>query len=195
MSDAGRWVRTQLYRFRCPACWDTTTLLPDCLLPGLQHSLETIQVSIWHYLRGPASYRQVALSWSSARLPAGETGTLCWGSPVAPSPTPSSIWRWVHRFAWGAVAWWWILLPWLQARLSQALVLPPVPDYLPGKAQTAQKATQLSQAWYLLYLLGLLLSLLGRPSTCWPQVLLHHQGPPVRDHSHWFVAPSRAPPY
>ena len=194
VSDAGQWVRTQLYRLRCPGCWVTTTLWPDCVLPRLLHGLDTIQQTLGAYLGSAVSYRQVALSWSSAGVPAGERVSTCWGSPAAPSPTPSSIWRWVHRFARGAAAWWSAVVPVLQAQLSHALVVPPCPDYLTAKARTPRKAQQLGQAWHLLYVLGLLLALRGRPLARWPQFLLHHPGLPPRDHSRWFVVASRAPP-
>lgn len=190
-SFQGQWVSTQLYRFRCPGCGETTTLLPDCLLPFLQHSLDTIQLTIAQYLGGASSYRQVALSWSSTSLPAGETVSTCWGAASAPQPTPSTIWRWVARFARGAAAWWLVLVGQVQARLGTALVVPLLPDFLPAKARTPSKARQLGQAWHLLYLLSVLLALLGRPLAGWPQLLLHHPGPPPRDRSHWFA---RAPP-
>lgn len=190
-SCEGQWVRTVVYRCRCPGCWATTTLLPDCLLPKRQHSLDTIAQAIGRYLTSTASYRAVALSWSSTGLPAGETITTVWGTPAAPSPTPSTIWRWVERFARGALGWWLALVGLVQARLGHALVVPPAPPVLAAKARTPAKARRLGQGWHLLYLLGLLLALLGRTLDRWPQLLLHHPHPPQLDHSHWFI---RAPP-
>lgn len=194
-SLAGCWLLTVVFRVRCPGCWTTTTLLPDSMLPRLQHSLETVGRAVQGYLATPQSYRQVALSLAPAVLPAGERPSTCWSGPAAPAPAPSTVFRWLERFSQGALAWWVVLAGLTQDRLAHPLVVPPAPPALPGKTRTPGKAKRLVQGWYLLWLLRLLLAVLGVSARRWPQALLHAPRRPLHlDHTGWFPCLRGVPP-
>ena len=106
----GRCLLTVVFRVRCPGCWTTTTLLPDGILPRLQHSLETVGRAVAGYLTTVQSYRYLSLSLNGTHLAPGERLSTCWGSPSAPAPGPSTICRWVARFSQGAGPWWDVLV-------------------------------------------------------------------------------------
>lgn len=191
----GCWRITVVFRVRCPGCWTTTTLLPDGILPRLQHSLETVGRAVAGYLTTVQSYRQLALSLNGTPLAPGERLSTYWGSPSAPAPGPSTICRWVARFSQGAGAWWDVLAGLTQARLPHPLVVPTSPPSLPRKARTPAKARQLELGWYLLWLLRLLLTVLGVPVGRWPQALLHAPQRPLHlDHTGWFRRVRGVPP-
>lgn len=177
-------MRTVVFRFRCPGCRKTATLLPDGMLPRMQHSLDTIAPTIESYVTTADSYRQVAARGLGV-------ASSDWGTPDAPEPAPSTICRWVHRFALGAQVWWPIVAREVQARRQAAIRPLDAPD-MTAKARTSPRRSDLQAAWYLLWLLGLLLELLQQPQSRWPQALLLAAHRPANlDHTGWFV---RAPP-
>lgn len=178
---------TVVFRMRCPGCRLTTTLLPDTMLPHRHHSLTTIATTLALRLETGETFRQIA---AAPGLPTGETRSTAWGNPAAPLPWPSTICRWFNRFLDSASAWWDVLLPAIQDKLSQAL-RPPAPPEAHPLAPTAS----FDAAWCLLWLLRRLLEALHQPVGRWPQALLLSPIHPVDiDHTGWFSRPGRAPP-
>lgn len=188
-------VRTVLFLVRCPCCRLTVMLLPDGMTPWLQHGTDTIRSAIETYVTVPGSYRGVALDLSGQNPPTGETRSVVWGSPAAPSPTPSTLFRWVARFAALAGMWWPLIAGDLQRRLESALRPPDIPASLPLKARTEAKRRQLQEAWYLLWALKAMLTVLERPKTTWPQALTFASRlPQGLEGTSWLPHPPSAPP-
>lgn len=186
-SLAGQVLVTLVFRVRCPGCRQTTTLLPDAMLPHRHHSLTTIADTVAQRLETGASFRQIA---ADPGLPASETRSTAWGSPAAPLPWPSTICRWFQRFVSGAKVWWDVLLPEIQAKLSQALRPPSPPEGHPLLGTSG-----FDVAWSLLWLLRWLLETLHQSLERWPQALLLATARPANlDHTGWFSRPGRAPP-
>lgn len=184
-SDDGTWRRTVIFRLRCGVCRLTTRLLPDFMRPGLQHGMPTVASTCQAYLAQPTSYRRVALATADVAVPAGESLSTLWSGPRAPSPVPSSIFRWLDRFARSTGAWWQALAPAVQARMTTALSPPAPPDHLRQRARTAAKANALAAAWHLLWLLG----------SDWPDLLRRApRHPDGLDHTGLFLRHVLAPP-
>lgn len=170
-------------------------MLPDFMLPCVQHGVSTIRTACEIHLETSKTYRKTALAVSLLTLPEGENLSTVWGSHQAPSPTPSSIFRWVDRFSRGAGNWWPLMAAETQARDTVAFRPPQAPEHLPAKARTESKRNALRMAWLLLWLLRLLLSLLGMIPTNWPRLLLFAPLKPSKvDHTGWFVQRALAPP-
>jgi len=188
-------VKTLVFLVRCPCCRATAILLPDGMTPWFQHGTETIRLAIDRYVTTAGSYRRVALELADREPPEGESLSVVWGSPAAPSPTPSTLFRWVVRFATCAARWWSLVADELQRRLDCALRPPPITPHVPSKARTDSKRQRLQEAWYLLWALKALLSVLGHPTNAWPRLLVvAPRRPPGIDASHWLARPSWAPP-
>lgn len=184
-----------VYRCRCPRCRDTVRLLPEGTLPQTTYSLETIGTALSTYMEPGASYRTTAMAIGGVEVPLGLTRTTLWGNVTLPSPMPSTVFRWVARFAAGAATWWPEIAASTQERLSHALTLPAHPRHLAVKARTPAKERQIVTAWFLVSVLYLLTGLLGEPARFWPRTLLHaERRPPCLDHTGWFARPGRAPP-
>lgn len=193
-------VASHAYRCRCPRCRDTERLLPEGVLPGLTYSLETVGSAVATYEKPATSYRSVALALVGANRPPdfGLQGcglSTMWGSGAFNSPSPSTVFRWVARFALGAAAWWPPIVAQTQERLAHALVLPDLPTFFACKARTPAKRQQLATTWTLLWVLFLLTSLRGDPVQAWPFTMLRaEKRAPRLDSTGWFVGVSRAPP-
>lgn len=193
-SAEGEWHRTIVFRTRCRRCEATTRMLPDFMLPYVQHGLPTILTGCETYIETIASYRRTGLVISGMALPEAEALATFWGSFQAPSPTPSTIWRWVDRFSRGACSWWAPIAAETQARDTAALHPPTSPDF-PVKARSTSKRDALKTAWQLLWLLRLLLSILGMVPGDWPRILHFAPFKPSKlDHTGWFVKRAPVPP-
>lgn len=185
---------TRICRLRCPRCRLTSRLLPDEILPWVQHALPDIQASCEIYVETDTSYREAAMAIASASVPPQESLSTCWGSPDAPSLSPSTIFRWVDRFCRGAGAWWIILAAEAQARSAKALRPQEAPQGQAAKAHSAAKASALRTAWHLLALLRWLLDLFHIPD--WRRLLMFAPSRPRSlDHTGFFAtaAAPRAP--
>lgn len=159
------------------------------MLPRLQYSRPTIQAACESYLETAASYRQSALAIGAGALPEQERLSTCWGGPESPSLAPSTIFRWIDRFARGAGAWWIILAAEAQGRATEALRPQAAPGHLLAKARSAAKATALTTAWHLLTLLRWLLALLALAPREWPHLLVFSPRKPRNiDHTGWFIS-------
>lgn len=159
------------------------------MLPRLQYSLPTVQAACETYLETTASYRQAALAIASRVVPEHERLSTCWGGPESPSLTPSTIFRWLDRFARGAGAWWITLAAEAQNRATAALRPQASPGHLPAKARSAAKAMALNTAWHLLTLLRWLLASLGPGLREWPHLLVFAPRKPRNiDHTGWFIS-------
>ena len=153
-----------------------------------QQSLD-FQAACETYLEAAASYRQTALTIAARAVPEHERLSTCWGGAEAPSLTPSTVFRWVDRFARGAGAWWITLAAEAQARATEALRPQASPNHLPAKARSAAKARALNTAWHLLALLRWLLARLALASREWPHLLVFAPRKPRHcDHSGWFIS-------
>jgi len=193
-------VASVAYRCRCPRCRDTERLLPKGVLPGLTYALETIGSAVASYAEPATSYRSVALELVGDNRPVsfGLLGcglSTMWGGGALTSPSPSTVFRWVARFAAGAATWWPPIAAQTQERLAHALVLPVAPAFLGSKARTPAKREQLTTTWALLWVLFLLTGLRGDQVSTWPFTMLGASKRPSRlDHTGWFMSSSRAPP-
>lgn len=193
-------VASVAYRCRCPRCRETERLLPEGVLPGLTYALETIGAAVTTYAEPGTSYRSVALELVGDHRPAdfGLAGcglSTMWGGGALASPSPSTVFRWVARFAAGAAAWWPPIAALTQERLAHALVLPVAPAFLNGKARTPAKREQLATTWALLWVLFLLTGLRQEQVHTWSFTMQRADKPPSGlDHTGWFVRSSRAPP-
>lgn len=168
-SCEGAWIRTTVFQLRCPDCHQVLTLLPDCLTPRLQHATDTIRTAIDAFVEVVGSYRIVAIDLAGKSLTEGRS--VIWGAPEAPSPTPSTLFRWVARFSVTASLWTPLVMAELQRRMDSGIRPPACPPHLTLKARSAAKRAQLVDAWYLLWLLKSLLATLGQTTTAWPQTL------------------------
>ena len=147
------------------------------------------------YVEPEASYRSTALDIGEVAIPAGLSRSTIWGNAPLASPSPSTIFRWVARFAAGASAWWPLIVAAAQEQLAQPIFLADQPAYLARKARIPGKPEQLAMAWSLLYVLFLLTSLGGQPPRRWPYDLLRAaKCPSSLDYTRWFAKPARAPP-
>lgn len=193
-------VLSVAYRCRCPCCRDTERLLPEGTLPGLTYALETIGSAVATYAEPATSYRSVALGLVGDHLPTdfGLQGcglSTMWGSGALTSPSPSTVFRWVARFAAGASVWWPPIVALTQECLAHALVLPDLPTFFARKARTPAKRQQLVTTWMLLWVLFLLTSLADEPVRTWPFTLLKAvKRPSCLEPTGWFARPGRAPP-
>lgn len=166
----------------------------------MTYGLETIGSAVATYAEPATSYRSVALKMVGENRPAdfGLPGcglSTMWGSEKLTSPSPSTVFRWVSRFSFGAAAWWPMIAALTQERLAHALVLPLTPPYLTLKARTPIKREQLVTTWALLWVLFLLTGLRQEPVHAWPFTMLRaEKQPPSLDPTGWFVDTSRAPP-
>lgn len=195
MSVDNQRVVTLAYDLRCRGCWTTTRLLPQGVLPGVTYTVETVATAVHTYLEPAASYRSVAAAMLSGGLPEGLTRSTLWGNAKLSSPAPSTVFRWVARFAAGAEAWWPPVAASTQDRLPHPLTVTPAPAYLVPKARTVPKHQALATACVLLGVLLLLTSLLGEPARRWPYTLFGvWKFPPPLDRTRWFARPPRAPP-
>lgn len=166
---AGEAVKTTVFRLRCSACRTTRRVLPDEMLAGLTFALPTIAGTCADVLDDQHTYRGAALAACRHPLPAGEKPSTVWGGPDAPSPTPSTVFRWVKRLVEAAPAWWIAVLPEVQARLEEA-IQPPEPPAPPAvRAHSEAKATALRDGWHVLWLARGLASRLRLGS--WAKVL------------------------
>lgn len=191
----GQHIRTVVFVVRCPDCRIAITLLPDGLTPWLQHATDTIRKAIEAYVTGPDSYRAVTLDLAERKPPPGETRSIVWGSSEAPTPTPSTLFRWVARFAAISAPWWPLVAEELQQRLDSALRPPPLPSHVPSKGRTDSKQRKLQEAWFLLWVLKALLAVLSRANEGWPRLLTFApRRPPGILGTSWIPAPTRAPP-
>lgn len=146
---AGEAVKTTVFRLRCSACRATRRVLPDEMLPFVQSALPTVAASCEGILDGAHSYRGCAVAIGGIPLPEGESLSTIWGGPAAPSPGPSTIFRWVKRLVEAAPAWWIALLPEAQARMEEA-IQPPGPPA--ARVHSDAKAAALRDAWHVLWL-------------------------------------------
>jgi len=187
-------VLTSICRLRCPRCRLTPRLLPDEILPWVQHAMPDIQASCEIYVETDTSYREAAMAIAAASVPPQESLSTCWGGPDAPSLSPSTVFRWVDRFGRGVSAWWIILAAEAQARSAKALRPQEAPQGQAAKARSAAKASALKIAWHLLALLRWLRDHLAIPD--WPRLLLLAPAKPrALDHTGFFAvcAAPRAP--
>lgn len=202
--DGGlQWTRVP--QVRCRACWATTTLLPDAILPRVHYSVDTIGAGVrWYVGSGieppdsespRVSYRTVVLKVTGVGVPPGDTLTGYLGGVEAPPLGPSHIFRWVKRFSDGARPWWPEIVAQAQSELDHALSSPSAPEAIEAKGRSPEKRKALADAWMLLWVLNFLLVLHGRPTSTWPYALLHSgRRPRLLDHTGWFAMPARAPP-
>ena len=187
-------VNLDVTRFRCPRCRATATALPEEALTGIAHDIDTVAGIIAFYLDSGAGYRELAWRVLGLERPPAITHqdfTL----PPFPSPTPSTCFRWVARFAAGARAWWSIAMAALLARGDY--VQSPPPATLAAKGKSDDKRALLRDAWYALDALRVLATQLDAPSTRWPHVMSQAPARPVGlDRTGWFVSVfrSRVPP-
>ena len=159
------------------------------MLPRLQYSLPTVQAACETYLETAASYRQAALVVASHVVPEHERLSTCWGGPESPELSPSTVFRWLDRFARGAGAWWITLAAEAQNRATAALRPQVAPIHLPAKARSVTKGQALVTACHLLALLRWLLALLGLDTREWPCLLVWAPSKPRNlDHTGWFVS-------
>lgn len=166
----------------------------------MTYGLETIGSAVATYVEPLTSYRSVALELVGDNRPVdfGLPGcglSTMWGNAELTSPSPSTLFRWVTRFAAGAAAWWPPIVALTQEHLAHALVLPEIPAYLTLKARTPTKREQLVTTWALLWVLFLLTGLCREQVHVWPFTMLRaEKRPPCMDPTGWFVGASRAPP-
>lgn len=188
-------VQTLVFLVRCPGCRATTVLIPDVILPRKHSPTEIARTAIEGYLDQEASYRSVPLDLIYDELPPTESRSVIWGSSEAPTPTPSTIFRWVASFSAIASAWWPFIAFELQSRLESALCPPPLPAHLHRKSRSEQKKRQIESAWFLLWALRALLEILELPAGNWPRLLSFIPSRPAGvEKGQWFAIPSRAPP-
>src|ERR1035437_10124434 len=112
-----------------------------------------------------------------------------------PSPTPSTCFRWVARFAVGARAWWAIAMAALLARGDYVQGAPPAA--LESKCASAEKRALLRDAWYALDALRVLATQLGASAARWPHVMSQSPVQPKGlGRTGWFVSafPPLVPP-
>lgn len=191
----GQRIKSVAYRVQCRSCEGTTRLLPEGALPGETYSAETIGAAVQRYAEPATSYRGVALEVGQVQIPDGLSRSTIWGNLALPSPAPSTIFRWMARFAAGALAWWPLIVAAIHERLLQPVPVPDRPAHLAIKARTPAKREQLVTAWFLLHALYMLTSLGGESPRRWPYTLLRADTrPPSLDPTGWFARPARAPP-
>lgn len=179
-------------RFRCSRCRLTATVLPDDILPGMRHDLATLGGIIAAYLDGAVGYRELPLRVLGLAPPPGLAVSTMWGDAEAPSPTPSTCFRWLARFAAGARAWWLVAARALQQRGD--FVPPPAPGHLDRKARSDIKQFALRDAWQAVSALYVLAERLGTGPARWPFVMQHVPTPPPGlDHTGWFCKPPPPP--
>jgi hypothetical protein len=175
-------------RFRCPRCRRTATVQPADVVAGLQHDLPTIAGIISEYLAQPGGYRELPLRVLGIAVPADLTPSTVWGHPEAPSPTPSTCFRWVARFVGGALAWWRVAAQHLLRRGTRVPVT--APPHLAAKGRGDAKRQHLRRGWLAARAYQHLAGALGLPADRWPLVLRHDPVPPPgRDATGWFCRP------
>lgn len=174
-------------RFRCPACRATATALPEDVLPGLAHGLDTVAGTLTTYLDGDATYRQLTPAVTGAE-PRPAIGRADYAEPPYPSPTPSTCFRWVARFAASARAWWNAAIAPL---LAHGGYMPgAAPAHLDAQARSEGKRAALRDAWHALDAWLLLAERVGVPRSRWPYLMKHCPCPPVAlDRTAWFPVP------
>lgn len=181
-------VRLTVTRFRCARCRATATALPDDLLPGLRHDLETIGKIVATYLDGEVSYRALPLIALGIAPPAGNTANTIWTSAAAPSPTPATCFRWLSRFASSALPWWRVAAQALQG--CAAYVPSPAPEQPAARAWTSGKQATLRLAWQARDAFRRLATAQGAGPTRWIFSLLHAPFPPPGlDRTGLFIRP------
>ncbi len=195
ISIDGLRTESSVFRVRCPRRCETTTLLPEGILPRVRYSVETVGSAIASYREPDTSYRSVAFDLVGESVPPSLTQTTIWGNAKLRSPYPSSVFRWVERFAAGARPRWPAILAWGTELTAQPIQIPPAPVHLARKARNPAKQDRLIGAWFLLYLLTLLTGWRGEPARRWPYLLLQLlDTASCLDHTGWFTLPARGPP-
>jgi len=174
-----------MIRFRCPRCRRTATVQPADVLAGMHHDLPTVAAIITAYLDHPRGYRELPLHVLDVVLPEGLTPSTLWGQPEAPSPTPSTCFRWVARFVQGALAWWRSAVRHLLRR--GVVVSHAAPGHLTAKGRSHEKRQRLQWGWHATVAYQQIAVHLGMASHRWPFVMRHDPAPPsTRDPTEWF---------
>lgn len=185
-------VRLRVQRLRCPRCRATATALPEDVVPGLGHDLGTVAGIIAAYLDGDVSYRELPLRVLGIAPPPGNTANTTWTSPDAPSPTPTTCFRWITRFALGAHAWWLLAAADLQARGAYAP--PPAPVLPVARAHAEAKHAALRLACQALDAYRRLADRFSIGVERWPFLLRHAPSAPAGlDRTAWFCRPPPPP--
>jgi hypothetical protein len=170
-------LRFTVPRFRCSRCRLTATALPDEVLPGARHDLNTVATTLATYLESPVGYRGLPFQVLGVAVPADMSVSTVWGQPEAPSPTPATCFRWLARFASGARDGWRVAVVALQA--GQEYKPPEAPTYLKDKARSDAKRQLLADAWHTLDAWRVLARRLGRRAgspVTWARAVLHAPG-------------------
>lgn len=182
-------VRPDVTRFRCPACRMTETALPVDVLPLLAYDLATLGGLIAAYLDGVVSYRNLTGLVLGLEPPVAATPYL---QAVPYSPSASTCFRLLARFAAGARAWWTVAAVALQARIEYLPL--PAPDHLAAKARSEAKRATLCDAWQAVDAFRQLANHLDIPLTRWPFVMHYVSVPPPNlDPTGWFIRPPPPP--
>lgn len=181
-------LRFLVVRFRCPKCRATATALPDDVLSGVRQDLATVAEIVATYLDGACGYRELPLKVLGVVPPEGLTVSTLWGQPEAPSPTPSTCFRWLARFAAGARAWWNVAATALQ---QHGEYFPPsAPAPLDRSARKPEKREALRDAWRAIDACRTLAVQRDVPIARWPFVMRHAPTPPTGlDRTGWFCKP------
>lgn len=167
-------------------------MLPGDVLAGVRQDLATIAEIVATYLDGEGGYRALPLVVLGIELPAGLKVSTIWGQPQAPSPTPSTCFRWLARFAAGARTWWNEAAAALQ---PHGEYLPPsAPNHLARKGRSDEKREVLRWAWHAVHVFRVLATQLNVTFSRWPFVMRHAPTPPRGlDRTGWFCKPPPPP--
>lgn len=162
------------------------------MLSGVRQDLATVAEIVATYLGGECGYRELPLKVLGVVPPEGLTVSTLWGQPEAPSPTPSTCFRWLARFAAGARAWWQLAAAALQQHGEY--VPASAPDRLNRRARTPQKREALRDAWQASDAFQKLAVQRNVPIARWPLVMRHAPTPPAGlDRTGWFCKPPPPP--
>lgn len=167
-------------------------MLPGDVLAGIRQDLGTIAEVVATYLDGGDGYRVLPFTVLGGELPADLTISTVWGHPEAPSPTPGTCFRWLARFAAGALAWWREAAAAIQ--MHGDYVPPTAPAPLARRARSEAKREALCWAWQAVHAFRLLAARLGAPISRWAFVMRHAPTPPRGlDRTTWFCKPPPPP--
>jgi len=164
--------------------------LPDEVLPGIAHSIDSVADISAAYLEGGLPYRLLTAAVFGTPRPAISFDD--YAEPPFPSPTPSTCFRWIARFAAGARAWWRTAVATLLA--SDAYVTLEAPLYLPAQARTDAKRADLQDAWQAVAAWRDLAERMDVPRSRWHRLMWHAPSPPAGlDRTGWFLLPAVPP--
>lgn len=167
-------------------------MLPGDVLAGIRQDLTTIAEIVATYLDGRGGYRALPLIVLGVELPTDLTVSTIWGQHDAPSPTPSTCFRWLARFAVGARAWWNEAATALQPHGEY--VPPTSPAHLARRGRSHEKQEVLHWAWHAVRAFRLLAGQLEMPFSRWAFLLRHAPTPPRGlDRTGWFCKPPPPP--